>query len=72
MNVELPDSKVRTVEIIKKKWDNFSQSAKAAIANHKAGLTETVQNWLSKSTVFKIRPQEETGNRLDEEEYCRG
>ncbi|KAK4017449.1 hypothetical protein OUZ56_032760 [Daphnia magna] len=41
MIVEFPDSKVRTVEIIKKKWNNFSQSAKAAIANHKAGLTET-------------------------------
>ncbi|KAI9560459.1 hypothetical protein GHT06_014479 [Daphnia sinensis] len=38
---EHPDCSEKTIENVKKKWNNFLTAAKSAISNHKQGLTET-------------------------------
>lgn len=41
LHLEHPDCSEKTVDNVKKKWNNFPTAAKSAISNHKQGLTET-------------------------------
>ena len=38
---EHPECPEKTVEVVKKKWQNFTAAARTAIRNYNAGLTET-------------------------------
>lgn len=38
---EHPECPEKTVDIVKKKWQNFTAAARTAIRNYNAGLTET-------------------------------
>ncbi|KZS07384.1 Uncharacterized protein APZ42_028930 [Daphnia magna] len=41
LRLEHPDCSEKTVDNVKKKWNNFQTAAQSAISNHKQGLTET-------------------------------
>lgn len=41
LHMEHPDCSEKTVDNVKKKWNNFPTAAKSTISNHKQGLTET-------------------------------
>lgn len=63
---EHPECPEKSVEIVKKKWQNFTASARTAIRNYNAGLTETgrKKNYSSRYFLFNLFPMLTGGGPL--------